>query len=146
MTATAFDTLLSNHRGGVWFAPSMDAKKAKAAAKKAKYAFFHVEGKSVQRKEQLMNALATALRLPEDFGHNWDALEECLIDLEWVDGEGYVLVYEHIDPLAEAHPDQLATLLEILKDAVDSWKEDDTALIVILTGARAPKGVPALAA
>jgi RNAse (barnase) inhibitor barstar len=89
----------------------------------------------------LLNHVATALRFPKDFGHNWDALEECLTDLEWVDADGYVIYYDHLDGLLNAHPDQVETLVEILRDAVASWKEDDTAMIVLLSGEKAPKGV-----
>ena len=45
-----------------------------------------------------------------------------------------------------AHPDQFETLVEILRDAVDSWKEDGTAMVVLLSGAKAPKGVGKLGA
>jgi hypothetical protein len=90
-----------------------------------------------------LNHLATALRLPKTFGHNWDALEECLNDLEG-DGEGFVIHYDHIDGLLGAHPDQFETLVEILRDAVGSWKEDDEALVVLLSGAKAPRGVSKL--
>ena len=88
-----------------------------------------------------MTALQTARGLPGHFGQNWDALEECLIDLEPVDGPGYLLLYDHIDGLMQAHPDQFETLVEILRDAVSSWKEDDTRMTVVLAGAKAPKGV-----
>ena len=70
-----------------------------------------------------------------------EGLEECLTDLEWVDGDGYLIYYDHIDPLLQAHPDQFETLVEILRDAVASWKEDGTAMVVLLSGAKAPKGV-----
>ena len=90
--------------------------------------------------------MATALRFPKDFGHNWDALEECLTDLEWVDADGYVILYDHIDGLLAAHPDQFETLVEILRDAVASWKEDGIAMVVLLSGAKAPKGVSKLKA
>ncbi len=142
MPLEALENLLEANRGGVWFLPSRaDVKTVQSIAKKCDYAFFHFDGKNIARKEQLLNHAATALRFPADFGHNWDALEECLTDLEWVDADGYVIYYDHIDGLLAAHPDQFETFVEILRDAVASWKEDDTAMIVLLSGEKAPKGV-----
>ena len=143
MPLAMIEGLLTREEPGVWFVPGeVDAKKVQAAARKRKLAFFHVDGRNVQRKEQLMTALQTALRLPAHFGQNWDALEECLTDLAPVDGPGYFLLYDHIDGLLQAHPDQFETLVEILRDAVASWQEDDTRMTVVLAGARPPKGVP----
>jgi len=87
------------------------------------------------------SVIAVAMPLPQEFGHNWDALEDHLTDLEWVDADGYVIYYDHIDGLLEGHPDQFETLVEILRDAVASWKEDGTAMMVLLSGSKAPKGV-----
>lgn len=143
MPLTVLQSRIAANQGGVWFVPALEAKKIEALAKKAKFAFFHVDGRSVQRKEQLMNAIATALDLPGHFGHNWDALEECLNDLE-VDGEGFVIHFDHVDALAAAHPSELETLVEILRDSVTSWKEDDVAMVVLFTGTKAPKGVTKL--
>jgi RNAse (barnase) inhibitor barstar len=145
MPLEALESLLEEHRGGVWFLPvRVNSRAIQSRATSRNYAFFHIEGRNIARKEQLMNAAATALRFPQHFGSNWDALEECLTDLEWVDGEGYVLYYDHIDALLEAHPDQFETLVEILRDAVASWKEDGAAMVVLLSGAKAPKGVAKL--
>jgi len=145
MGQEAIDTLLEDHRGGVWILPAhVEARTLQGVARKAGFAFFHVDGKKISRKEQLLNHVATAMGFPKDFGHNWDALEECLTDLEWVDGDGYLVYYDHIDGLLEAHPDQFETLVEILRDAVASWKEDDTAMVVLLHGSHAPKGVARL--
>ena len=142
MALEALDTLLESNRGGVWFLPAhADVKAVQSVTKRNGYAFFHFDGKTIGRKEQLLNHVATALHFPDDFGHNWDALEECLTDLEWVDADGYVIYYDHIDGLLNAHPDQFETFVEILRDAVASWKEDDTAMIVLLSGDKAPKGV-----
>jgi hypothetical protein len=141
----AIGKLVEAGRGGVWFLPGhVDPKDVQRLAKAAGYAFFHIEGRNIAGKDQLMNHVATALRLPPHFGHNWDALEESLVDLEWVDADGYVIYYDHIDPLLEGHPDQFETLVEILRDAVESWKADGTAMIVLLSGTRAPKGVAVL--
>jgi RNAse (barnase) inhibitor barstar len=145
MALEALESLLEANRGGVWFLPShVEPRAVQKLAKPHEFAFFHIEGKNITSKDQLMNHVATALRLPKTFGHNWDALEECLVDLEWVDDEGYVIYYDHIDGLLNAHPDQFETLVEILRDAVNSWKEDDTAMVVLLSGAKAPKGVSKL--
>ena len=142
MAQALIDSVLTQEEGGIFYVHGeVDARKTQADVKKSELAFFHVDGRNVQRKEQLMTALATALRLPEHFGRNWDALEECLTDLDQVDGRGYFLLYDHIDGLLDAHPDQFETLVEILRDAVKSWREDDMALVVVLAGNKAPKGV-----
>lgn len=143
---SAIASNLEAHKGGVWFLPGNgDLRAVQAAAKKAGFTLFHIDGRNIERKEQLLNHVATALRLPKSFGHNWDALEECLIDLE-ADGEGIVVYYDHIDGLLGAHPDQFETLVEILRDAVQSWKEDGTPMAVFLAGAKQPKGVSKLKA
>lgn len=147
MPLQALQSLIDAQRGGVHFLDGhVEPKKVQALARKAGYAFFHVEGKSIERKEQLLNAMATALSLPSHFGRNWDALEECLGDMEGVEGKGYLLYYDHVDGLLSAHPDQFATLVEIVRDAVETWKEDGTAMIVLFSGAKAPKGVAKLSA
>jgi len=137
--------LLDEEKGGVFFLPRhASPRDVQAAARRAKFAFFHIEGRNITRKEQLLNHVATALRFPGYFGDNWDALEECLTDMEWADATGYVIYYDHIDALLAAHPDQFDTFVEICRDAVASWKEDGTAMVVLLSGAKAPKGVARL--
>jgi len=147
MSMEAIETLLEERRGGVWFLGGhLEPKALQKAAKAAGFACFHIDGKNIGRKEQLMNAVATALHFPKHFGNNWDALEECLTDLEWVDAEGYLIYYDHIDALLTAHPDQFETLVEILRDSVEAWKEDGEPMVVLLSGAKAPKGVTKLKA
>ena len=147
MPHEALEQLLEENRGGIWFLPAhVEARTLQKLAKAAGLAFFHIEGKNISRKEQLMNAVATALHFPKHFGNNWDALEECLTDLEWVDAEGYVLYYDHIDGLLDAHPDQFETLVEILRDAVATWKQEGSAMIVLMSGSKPPKGVSKLKA
>ena len=147
MPADALATLLASGQGGIYYLPAhATPKTVQAAAKRAKFAYFHVEGKHIGRKEQLLNHVATALHFPDYFGGNWDALEECLLDMEWVDAPGYLIYYDHIDLLLAGHPDQFETFVEICRDAVASWKEDGTPMVVLLSGAKAPKGVRTLGA
>jgi len=143
MSVEALETLLESNKGGVWFVPAAEARGVGPVAKKAGFAYFHIDGKSINRKEQFLNNVATALHFPKSFGHNWDALEECLLELE-SDADGFVIFYDHIDGLLTTHPDQFETLVEIFRDAVSSWKEDGTPCVVLLSGAKPPKGVAKL--
>ena len=146
MAIEALNDLMEATRGGVFFMPQhLAVKDVQAAAKKAGFAFFHIEGKAISRKEQLLNHAATAMHFPDYHGGNWDAFEECVTDLSWVEAEGCVLYYDHFDSLQANHPEQLETFVEIMKDAVRELKADGRTMITLLSGAKVPKGAAKLA-
>jgi RNAse (barnase) inhibitor barstar len=69
----------------------------------------------IESKADLLAFLAQAVPLPDYFGRNWDALDECLGDLEWLEIPQIVLIHEDI-PLQNAPADQ-RLYLKILADA-----------------------------
>jgi len=145
MPLEALESLLEASRGGLWFLPPNTASKSvQSTARGAGFAYFHIDGRSITRKEQLLNAFSTALRFPEHFGHNWDALEECLTEFEWGEADGCVILYDHIDGLLQAQPDQFHTFVEICRDAVASSKDEGDPMVVLFSGTKAPKGVSKL--
>jgi RNAse (barnase) inhibitor barstar len=73
-------------------------------------------------KSQLLERIAAALGFPGWFGHNWDALFDCLADLSWRPATGYVLVLEHASGLRSATPEVFDTALAILEDAAAAWQ------------------------
>ena len=78
----------------------------------------------------LMDALAEALRFPDYFGGNWDALEECIRDLFWLPDGDVVLVHEDV-PL-EDNRRSLATYLSILRDAMEKWAATKERKLLVL--------------
>jgi len=84
-------------------------------------------------KADLLDAMAQALEFPSWFGHNWDALADCLDDLEWLRGKGYLLLLEHPAGLSAAAPKDFALALDILADAARRWNERGTPFWVFLT-------------
>ena len=60
-------------------------------------------------KEKLLQNIAQALRFPEWFGENWDALEDCLSDLP---GKGHVLLFD-----APKAGDDLGVLIDVLRSS-----------------------------
>lgn len=52
-----------------------------------------LRGANMERREGFYNELGAALQLPLYFGKNWDALDECLADLEWLPADAYLLFF-----------------------------------------------------
>jgi RNAse (barnase) inhibitor barstar len=73
-------------------------------------------------KNELLERLAAALRFPGWFGHNWDALFDCLTDLGWRKAPGYVLILLHAAELRDGAPEVFDTALAILADAGAAWQ------------------------
>ena len=69
----------------------------------------------LNRKRRLLAEFARQLRLPGYFGWNWDAFEESLRDLTWLDGVSDVVIVHHDIPFAKS-PEQQAIYLSILHD------------------------------
>ncbi|HEU4684535.1 MAG TPA: barstar family protein [Nitrospira sp.] len=69
----------------------------------------------------LFEECARALRFPDYFGHNWDALEECLADLEWLPAKGYLVVIIEAEQVLADDEEAYATFVEVLSDAAETW-------------------------
>ena len=80
-----------------------------------------IDGRRARSKAALIEEMARAFQCPEGTGHNWDALEECLADLEWLPAKGYVLVLDNADELLADSPDDYRTFIELLKDVAEEW-------------------------
>lgn len=80
-------------------------------------------------KGALLTRLSQALTFPDGFGNDWDALGDCLADLSWLgDAAGYALVLDNAQDLRLAAPDDYDSLIEILDEAAEGWREVDRPL------------------
>jgi RNAse (barnase) inhibitor barstar len=73
-------------------------------------------------KAEFLARTSRALGFPAWFGHNWDALADCLTDLGWRPASGYVLVFEHASELQKHEPEVFDTALAILGDVAIAWQ------------------------
>lgn len=95
-----------------------------------KHAHVAVVPAGIRGPEALFGCLSRELKLPGHFGANWDALDECLRDLSWLEEHRVVLFHEALPELTDV---ELKIYLEVLRDAVLDWRRDvDTELIVAL--------------
>jgi RNAse (barnase) inhibitor barstar len=93
-----------------------------------------LDGSEVEDRTAFLESCDEAFRLPEWFGMNWDALEECLADLELEGAEGVLVVWSQWGTFAEAAPKDFATALDVLGSAVRGWAVDGVRGGVLLVG------------
>lgn len=105
------------------------------AAQENGFALWRVDCAAIREKDELLRALAEALRFPDWFGENWDALEDCLTDLSWGDASGYVLVLDNCAALSRAAPEAFETALEIFDSAAEYWYDEEVPFWVFVAGA-----------
>lgn len=128
-------------RGIYWLKSHANVADLGRLARAKAMAFFHLEGKNIEKKEQFLNHAAVAMKFPSHFGDNWDAFYDCITDLDWVESEGYVIYFDHTDAFVAHHESQLETVIELFQDAVDFWKGEGRPMLVLLSGEHAPSGI-----
>jgi hypothetical protein len=72
---------------------------------------------------QLFDAFAETARFPDYFGRNWPAFDECLADLEWLPGSGYVFVLRNGHMLLDEEPVERVAFWRIIAKVAAEWSD-----------------------
>ena len=81
-----------------------------------------LRGRHSETPEGVFREWSAALQFPYYFGHNWDAFDECIIDLGWLPGTCYVLAVTQIDQVLPDFADDFNIFVRSLRRAHDQWK------------------------
>jgi RNAse (barnase) inhibitor barstar len=68
--------------------------------------------KGIDDKQALLRLLSSKLNFPSYFGFNWDALDECLADLSWLQERSVIIWHEDV-PLV-SNPFEARRYLKVL--------------------------------
>lgn len=129
--ASLLSLLPNSKRAGV-YRSAIAADEFVAAAKTAGLQAYKIDLAKARGKLGLLDALAKALKFPAHFGRNWDALNDCLTDLAWLDGNGWVLIFANGKSFAAKYSDDFATALDVFNNAATWWQEDGKPFWVIV--------------
>jgi hypothetical protein len=96
--------------------------------------FFYLDGRQIIDKQSFLKKIAEAMKFPDYFGYNWDALDECITDLDWCRADRYVLIYDQPEVFSKAEPTEWKIANDILKSAMEYWRDTDTPLDILFIG------------
>jgi RNAse (barnase) inhibitor barstar len=138
--------LLDSVNSGVYAAPASIAA-LKQAAVACGLAWFEVDLTGVAGKAAFFTRCQTAFGLPPSFGHNWDALADCLADLSWQPARGYVAMCRNGKAFARDAAEESEVALDILAAAATYWQAKGKVFMALLDaetrGGRKLKPLPA---
>lgn len=115
----------------------MSVDEAEREARSRGHLVVRIDGRGAVDKAALMARLAAELRFPNHFGHNLDALFDCLRDLdEFLPAPGYLVVIENSSAACPAHRGDFAAVVGTLEDAGRYWREQSPPrpFSLVLTG------------
>jgi len=82
-----------------------------------------IDGSKIADAKDLMSVLSLAMGFPAYFGWNWDALEECLADLEWLPADIYDFEWSAASTLLASSPYDFFMFLEVFASVSREWHE-----------------------
>ena len=116
-------TLLPDSKRAGLYQTAIDTGEIVAAAKSVGLDVYKLDLGGARGKSGLLDRIAKALRFPAHFGKNWDALNDCLTDLEWLDGKGWVVIVANAQRFADKHQEDFTTVIDILTSAAAHWRQ-----------------------
>ena len=105
-----------------------------------------LDGTKAGSRAGFFQEISHALRFPDYFGHNWDAVYDCLTDPSWLPAAaGYVLVLDGFNQFATDEPEQWSIALKVLREACAFWQPLTRPMYALLYGpSELAPGVPSL--
>ena len=85
-----------------------------------------IRGHHCETKQALLAEWARAFNFPEYFGHNWDAFNDCLTDLDWLPAECYIAIVSDSGDVLPDDDASFATFIKALWSAATTWATPET--------------------
>jgi RNAse (barnase) inhibitor barstar len=108
----------------------------RTALETAGIASFDLNGEPIRTRDDLLRGIADAMRFPDYFGMNWDAVIDCLRDLaDRHPAEGYVLFVHAAEWLWRQGLPWMGELVEVWLTAAEESAHDGVPLHLVFVSA-----------
>lgn len=135
--------LLAGHQQpGIYrWRSGFDVEDVRHTVEHAGWSFAHVDGLSAQTKPEFLARVGEALSFPDWYGQNFDALADCLTDVDG--GDGTVLLWDGWGVFARDEPRAFSVALSVLGGRVHADRGGPFAVLLRGEGPE-PAGIATL--
>ena len=127
------DWLNDPARAGV-FHLAADPRALASAAASAGLMVVYADIGHAHDKEEFLVQLSKAMRFPEWFGGNWDALADCLKDLSWLQAKGWVVILERSKHFCGGHGHEFKEAMQVMAEAAEYWRGEGKPFWTLIGG------------
>lgn len=79
-----------------------------------------IDGNKLYNKQDVFQEFKDVFKIPSYFGYNWDALDECLNDLDWITADKYILIIKDFNNV-KAQKKDIKLLIDIMLSVINEW-------------------------
>jgi hypothetical protein len=101
----------------------LDGRKELEMCRERGFCALQIDLAGIQEKRELLAKIASAMKFPDSFGMNWDALIDSLRDLSWLSPKGVLVVLENSRDLW-GQPTVSGPLVESWLLCAEFWGQD----------------------
>jgi len=117
---------------GVYHLPSAGREAMEKVARQSELVFRLVNLHDGEEIDEVFEAIAEGMGFPEYFGHNFDALYDCLTDLSWQETSSTVIVLTGCDGFHAAAPEAWNMLISVFVSAAEFWRDEEVPFWVFI--------------
>ncbi len=115
-----FNALKNVAASGLHYLPASQRAIVESAAKRSRLNSYAVDISHLSTISAILEQFGRSLNFPIWYGANFDALFDCLSDSSWQSGKDVLMYIDGMDRLRADDPEDFATLLEVLRSAIDA--------------------------
>ena len=115
------DWFKDSAKAGV-FHLTADVRGIAEAAEAAGLAVIRIDIGHAHDKKDFLNDVSKAMKFPDWFGGNWDALADCLKDLSWLQAKGWVVILEKSKHFCAGHRHEFEEAMDVMAEAAANWR------------------------
>jgi RNAse (barnase) inhibitor barstar len=130
----ALNKLLTDAQLSGVYRPVQGIDEIARAAKAAKLSIVKLDLGKLQGKREFLARVAKAFKFPHAFGRNWDALNDYLTDLSWLDDNGWVVILFNGQDFAAKNQDDFKIAIDVLQTAAEYWRGQGKSFWVFIYG------------